>query len=92
MNFDKAYKLSGTIALPASSQLVPAPDLNAPFHHFLTRVASIYFFARAGVLPAELGKLTKLAYMNLAVTKVSGRFVGRCDWSIVHNYQSAPPY
>ena len=42
------------------------------------------------MLPAALGKLTKLDFMNFYSTQVSGRFVGRCDWSIVHNYESAP--
>ena len=43
MEFWNAVKLSGKIALPASSQLVPGRDLNAPFHYFLTRAASICF-------------------------------------------------
>ena len=71
-------------------------DLNAPFHCFLTRAAACICFlhcTRAGVLPAELGKLTKLTLMHFYGTKVSGRFVGRfVIGPCVHNYQSAPYY
>ena len=68
-------------------------DLNGPFHSLFSDSCCLHLFlTRTGVLPAELGKLTKLTYMNFYDTKVSGKSVGRCDWSIFHNYQSAPAY
>ena len=38
-----------------------------------------------GKMPPEIGKLAALTYLSVAVTKVSGRFAGRCDWSIFHS-------
>ena len=60
----------------------PRPRIECTFPLFSDSRCLHLFLPPTGLIPTELGKLTKLTSIYFPSTKVSGKFVGRFDWSM----------